>query len=181
MGDNKAVDSLLQWPGDLLEKIASLLGIVGIDLAPLWLQFFLLALIVALLIPAAKHLRARRKADRLPLVGVVALALVGIGVLIGLVENATTPRRVAGTVLSNRLTDIRVALLDFRDSVISSGSGLVDTNSGRFALHYNPLVDGRARKLRVSAPGCLTQDIVLARAQLRAATEAQWNHQCIAG
>lgn len=181
MEDNKAVASLLEWPGDLLEKISSLLGKVGIDLAPLWLQLFLLALVVALLIPAAKRLGARRKADRLPVVGVVALALVGIGVLIGLLENATTPRRVAGSVLSNRLTDVRVALLDFRDSVISSGSGLVDTTSGRFALHYNPLVDGRARKLRVSAPGCLAQDIVLSRAQLRVATEAQWNYQCIPG
>jgi len=179
--DTKAVDSLLQWPADLLDKIVALLGKVGIDLAPLWLQLFLLALVVALLIPAIKRLRARKKADRLPLVAVAALALVAFGVAIGLAENATTPNRVAGSVVSDRLADVRVALLDFRGRTVSSGSGLVDTISGRFALHYSPLVDGRARKLRISARGCREQDVELSRAQLRAATEAQWSHQCVAG
>jgi hypothetical protein len=179
--DTTAVDSLLEWPGALLEKIVALLGGVGVDLAPLWLQLFLVALVVGLLVPATKRVRTRKKSERLALVAVVALALTALGVLIGLVENATTPRRVAGTVISDRLAELRVTLLDFRGRTVSSGSGLVDTVSGRFALHYNPLVDGRARTLRITAPGCSAQDVDLSRAQLRASTEAQWNHRCIAG
>ena len=181
MEDAKAVDALLQWPGDLLDRITGLLAKVGIDLAPLWLQLFLLVLVAGLLVPAVKRLRARKKADRVPLVAVIALALVALGVVIGLVDNATTPGRVAGTLRSDRLADTRMALLDFRDRTVSSGSGLADTASGRFALHYSPLVDGRARKLRVSAPGCRAQDHELSRAQLRAGTETQWSHQCVAG
>lgn len=181
MEDAKAVDTLLQWPGELLDRITALLAKVGIDLAPLWLQIFMLALVAGLLVPALKRLRARRKADRVPLIAVVALALVALGVVIGLVDNATTPKRVAGTLRSDRLADARMVLLDFRDRSVSSGSGQVDTASGHFALHYSPLVDGRARKLRVSVPGCRAQDHELSRAQLRAATEAQWAHQCVAG
>lgn len=179
--DTKAVDSLLHWPGEVLDSIVALLGKVGIDLAPIVLQLFLLTLVVALLISTFKRLRARKKEDRLPSVAVVALVLVALGVLGGLFENATTPSRVAGSLQSDRLADVRVALLDFRDVVISKGSGLVDTNSGRFALHYSPLIDGRAHKLRITAPNCRVQDIPLSRTQLRERNELLWSYQCVAG
>lgn len=179
MEDAKAVESLLEWPGDLLDRITGLLAKVGIDLAPLWLQLFLLVLVAALLVPTLKRLRARRKKERAPLVAVAVLALVALGVVIGLVDNATMPGRVAGTLRFERLQDARVGLLDFRERTVSSGSGAVDTASGRFALHYSPLVDGRARKLRVSAPGCRAQDFELSRPQLRAGTEAQWSYRCV--
>lgn len=172
------VDGLLQRPGELLDGIAAQLSKVGVDLAPLWLQLFLLAIVIALLIPVIKAVRARRKKDRLPLVAAVVLALVGVGVVIGIVENATTPRRVGGSIDFARRADLRLALLDFRDQPISEGSGRVDSATGRFALHYSPLVDGRARKLRISAAGCKPMDIALARAQLRAESEGQWGFQC---
>jgi hypothetical protein len=181
MGDTKATESLLEWPGVLLDRIAALLSKVGVDLAPLTLQLFLLAIVVALLVPTIKKLRARKKSDRAPLISVVALALVAAGVLIGLAENATTPRRVTGVLQSDRLENVRVALLDFREREISKDSGRVDTVSGRFALHYSPLVDGRARSLRVLAAGCKPQDFALARAALRAEAEITWGHRCVAG
>lgn len=181
MEETKAVESLLQWPADLLDRVVALLSKVGIDLAPLWLQLFLLVIVLALLVPVIQQVRARRKKDRLPLVAAAVLALVAAGVVIGIVENATTPGRVGGGIAFERLADLRVELLDFRDLTISTGSGLVDSASGRFALHYSPLVDGRARKLRISAAGCRPMDIPLGRAQLRAGSEGQWSFQCVAG
>jgi hypothetical protein len=180
MEDTKAIESLLQWPGDLLDRVVALLSRVGIDLAPLWLQLFLLVIVLALLIPVIHRVRARRRKDRLPLVASAVLVLVAAGVVIGIAENATTPGRVGGSIAFERLAELRVALLDFRDMTISTGSGLVDSASGRFALHYYPLVDGRARKLRISAAGCRPMDVPLGRAQLRAASEGQWSFQCVA-
>jgi len=181
MAESKAIESLLQWPADLLDRIVALLSKVGIDLAPLWLQLFLLVLVLALLVPVVKRVRARKKKDRLPLVAAAVLALVSVGVIIGIAENWTTPGRVAGSVAFERPADVRVALLDFREMTISTGSGQVDSSSGRFALHYSPLMDGRARKLRISAAGCKPLDTALGRAQLRAASEGQWNYQCVPG
>ncbi|MEW5881034.1 MAG: hypothetical protein AB1761_11405 [Pseudomonadota bacterium] len=180
MADVKAVDQLLQWPGELLDRVSALLAKVGIDLTPLVLQLFLLAIVVALLIPTVRRVRARRKADRLPLVAAVVLALVVLGVLLGLADNATTPKRVAGTLRSDRLDTAAVALLDYRDRVISTGAGAVDSVNGAFALHYDPLVDGRARKLRVTAAGCKPIEFELARAQLRARAEPTFTHRCAA-
>jgi hypothetical protein len=114
-------------------------------------------------------------------VAAAVLVLVAVGVVIGIAENATTPGRVGGRVAFERPTDLRIALLDFRDMTISTGSGLVDSASGRFALHYSPLVDGRARKLRIGAAGCKPVDFPLVRAQLRSASEGQWTYQCDPG
>ena len=181
MADSSAVNSLLQWPADLLDRIVALLSKVGIDLAPLWLQLFLFVVVVALLIPTIKRVRARRKADRLPLVAAAALVLVLVGILTGIAENWTTPGRVAGRVAFDRPADLRVALLDFRDLTVSTGSGQIDSSTGQFALHYSPVMDGRARKLRIIGPGCKSMDVALARAQLRAASEGQWTYQCVPG
>lgn len=181
MGDIKSVEALLEWPGQLLDRIVALLGKAGVDVAPLTLQLFLLAVVIALLVPTWKKLRARKKVDRAPLISVVVLCLVAAGVLVGLMENATTPGRVAGTLRSERAADVRVTLLDFREREIATGSGRIDTATGRFALHYSPLVDGRARKLRVIASGCKPQDFELARAQLRTESEIAREHQCVPG
>lgn len=181
MTGKSTVDSLLQWPGELLDRIVALLGKVGIDLAPLWLQAFLFVIVVALLIPVMRRVRARRKADRLPAIAAVVLALALLGIVIGIVENASTPRRVAGSVGFDRLQDVRVTLLDFRDLTVSTGSGQVDSSTGQFALHYSPLMNGRARKLRISAPGCKPIDMPLARSQLRAASEVKWTYSCVPG
>jgi len=175
------LDSLLQSPGELLDVIVAQLGKVGIDLPAVALQIFFLVLVVAMLFPLWKRVRARRKADRLPMVAFVAMLLVAVGVLLGFLDNLTLPRRISGSVASDRLPDVRVALLDFRDRTISSDAGVVDTTSGYFALHYNPLMNGRARKLRFIAPACKAQDVELSRAQLRAQSEMQWSFQCIAG
>lgn len=178
---SEGLGALLKLPADLLDQITALLGKVGIDLAPLTLQVFLLALVAALLIPTIRKLRARKKADRAPLINAVVLALVAAGVLIGMLENATTPSTVRGTVASDRLHSIQIVLLDFRDQVISFGDGRPDTQSGVFVLHYKPLVDGRARKLRITAAGCKPQEALLARAQLRAETRLNLDYACIPG
>ena len=90
----------------------------------------------------------------------------------------TAPARVSGLVKSAQLGDLRVALLDYRDQVISIDSGLVDTATGRFALHYSPLVNGRARKLRIEATDCQGHDYPMARAQVRAGSEITWEYAC---
>lgn len=178
---SEGAGALLKLPGELLDQISALLSRVGIDLAPLTLQLFLLALVAALLVPTVKKLRARRKADRAPLINVVMLALVAAGILIGLIENATTPTVVRGTLSSDQLHRVELALLDFRDQVISFGDSRPDTQSGVFVLNYKPLVDGRARKLRVTATGCKPQESTLARAQLRAESRITKDYTCVPG
>lgn len=174
----KAVDALLQVPGDVLDRVLALLSKVGVELPPLGLQLFLLVLVAALLVPAIRTLKARRKADRTPWIAVAALSLVEAGILVGIVENATTPGRVHGTLQSEQLAQVTLQLLDFRDLVISTDAGRADTTTGEFALHYNPIWDGRARKLRVTAPGCAPQQVDLARSQLRAEAELRWTYPC---
>ncbi|MCU0923769.1 MAG: hypothetical protein MUF16_26175 [Burkholderiaceae bacterium] len=178
---SEGAGALLKLPAELLDQITALLSKVGLDLSPLTLQLFLLALVAALLVPTIKKLRARKKADRAPLINVVVLALVAAGVLIGLLENATTPTTVRGTLASDRLHSVEISLLDFRDQVISFGDSRPDTLSGVFVLHYKPLVDGRARKLRVTAPGCKPHESALARAQLRAETRITRDYTCVPG
>ena len=178
MEDAQGIGKLLQMAGDLLDMVSLLLARVGIDLSSVVLQLFLLVIIGALAWPVYKKVRARQKADRLPLVYAVVLGLAGLGIVIGIVENGTTPSRVSGQVKSAQLGDIRVALLDYRDQVISVDSGMVDTATGRFALHYSPLINGRARKLRIGATGCREQDHALPRAQLRAGSDVTWEYLC---
>ena len=180
-GNTNTVESLLQSPGDVLDHITDQLARVGIDLPPFPTQIFLLVLTVSLLIPTAKRLRPRKKADRAPLIAVAALGLLALGILIGVLDNATMSNRVSGSVQSDRLPDVRVCLLDSRGRTISSDSGLVDTDTGHFALHYSPLVDGRARKLRIAAQGCQLQEVELFRQQLRAGSELQWTYKCVPG
>jgi hypothetical protein len=178
MTEPNAAEPILALSGQVLDQICAVLAKVGIDLPPLVLQLFLLAIVVAMFVPTWKKLRARTKSDRVPLYAAIALGLVGLGILVGVVENATTPARVVGSLRSDRLADVRVVLIDFRDREISRDAGRVDTATGRFALHYAPLVDGRARKLRIVAPGCKPQDFDLSRAALRAQSEINWEHVC---
>jgi hypothetical protein len=181
LGNVKEVESLLEWPGELLDRIVTLLEKVGVDVAPITLQLFLLAIVVGLLFVTLRRRSARRKRERSSLIGAIALALVAAGIVIGIAENATTPGRVAGFVKSDHLAELQVALLDFRDREISRGSGRVDTATGRFALHYSPLVDGRARKLRISSPGCKLRDFDLSRSQLRSEAEITRSYPCASG
>jgi len=187
MSQAQGIGKLLEAPGDILDAIGRLLFAVGVELPSLWLQLFLLVLVGALAVPLVKQWRAAAKAARakksnkplaMPVLEVVVLALVATGVVVGIVDNATTPPRVGGQLASSRLADARLALLDYQDRVISRDTGMVDTATGRFALHYSPLVDGRARKLRIAAAGCKEQDHPLPRAQLRAGSEATLEHTC---
>lgn len=178
MEDAQGIGKLLQMAGDLLDMIGLLLARVGIDLSTLVLQLFLFVIVGALAWPVYRKVRARKMADRLPLVYAVVLGLAGLGIIIGIAENGSTPSRVGGQVKAAQLGEVRVSLLDYRDQVISVDSGMVDTATGRFALHYNPLINGRARKLRIGAAGCRGQDYALPRAQLRAASEVTWEYTC---
>lgn len=185
----QVISDLLDVPSGILDAIGRLLAAVGLSLPALWLQIFLLVLVGALAVPLLKQYRVAAKAAKakrsrkplaLPLLEIVVLALVVVGILVGVVDNATTPTRVGGQLASSRLADARLALLDYRDQVISLDSGLVDTVTGRFALHYSPLMEGHARKLRITAAGCKTQEQALPRAQLRAGSEVTVEHQCAA-
>lgn len=178
MEDAQGIGKLLQMAGDLLDMVGLLLARVGIDLSTLVLQLFLLVIIGALAWPVYKRVRTRKKADRLPLVYAVVLGLAGLGIVIGILENGTAPSRVSGQVKAAQLGDVRVSLLDYRDQVISVDSGMVDTATGRFALHYSPLINGRARKLRIGATGCQGRDHALPRAQVRAGSEITWEYIC---
>ena len=109
--------------------------------------------------------------------GAALMTALALSSSVGLAEAAT----VRGTLASDRLHSAQLALLDFRDQTISFGDGRPDTQSGVFVLHYKPLVDGRARKLRVTATGCKPQDSALARAQLRAETRISKDFTCVPG
>lgn len=174
-----AAVKILEIPSQLLEKVIETLAKVGIELPALGWQLFLLALVMAVLYPAFRKLRSREPGERaIPLTETVALGLIALGIVWGVVSQTLLPRSLWGHVISINLQDVRVQLLDFRGRTISSGSGAVDTETGAFVLDDNPIVNGRARTLRIVAQGCAPRDYEIPRSHLRAGSELQWEYDC---
>jgi hypothetical protein len=181
MEDTKAIAKLLQGPGDIIDAIGAQLARFGLDLAPLVLQVFFLVVIAAVAVPVVRGAipkRGRKKPSTWSWAAVAAIVLLGVGVVIAVVDNATMPDQVTGKVQADKLEDVRVSLLGYTGTQISVDTGTVDTMNGAFALHYSPLVNGRARKLRVGAQGCKPLDGDLARPLLRAGTPIEAAFTC---
>jgi hypothetical protein len=167
---------LIDLPGQLLDKVVEALAKAGIELPALVLQLFLLVLVLLSLFVAVRALRPDwRRAGATALLSAGAIALIAIGILIGIAMQATLPNRLAGRVRAQDLASVQVELLDFRGQSISTG-GSVDTQTGEFFTYYSPAWNGRARTLRISAVGCKTKDQPISRGQLR--TEGVWEFVC---
>ena len=178
MNDAEGLGKLLQAASSILEAIGLMLGKLGIDLPLLVLQLFGLVVLVGLAWPLYRKVRVRKKAERMAPIWLVVPALAALGIVFGIVDNATAPSRVSGTVKVTPGQTPRATLLDYRNQPVSIDSGLIDSVSGTVALHYSPLWVGQARKIRLSAAGCADQDIALPRAALRAGNDFQWGHVC---
>lgn len=177
MADNVEPTDLLGLPSRLLDQVVEILAGVGIELPSLLLQGFLLVLVLLALFVALRPLRARwPQVGALPLLGAGAIALVALGILAGIGSQLALPDRLVGRVESTTLAGVRVELLDFR-GVVVSGGGSADTTSGEFVAYYQPLWHGRARTLRITAPGCKARDHAIARSRLD--TESAWEFTCV--
>jgi len=176
VADKAEPTDLLGLPSQLLERAGESVAGVGIELPALVLQGFLLVLVLLALMLALRPLRAAWPAvTALPALTAAAIALVALGIVYGIGAQALLPGQFVGRVQAADLGGLRVALLDFRGETVSSG-GSVDTASGEFVAYYRPLVHGRARTLRLLAPGCKARDHAIGRSRLDA--EAPWECWC---
>jgi len=176
VADNAEPADLLGLPGRLLEQVVEMLAGVGIELPALVLQGFLLVLVLLALFVALRPLRAAwPEVAAVSALTAGAIALVALGIVYGIAAQALLPGQFVGRLQAADLGGLRVALLDFRGATVSSG-GSVDTASGEFVAYYRPLVHGRARTLRVVAPGCKPRDHAIARSRLDA--EDAWEFSC---
>lgn len=178
MNDIDGVGKVLQAATALLEALGLFLSKLGVELPLLVLQLFGIAVLAGLSWPLIKRVRAGKAAERLPPIWLVVPGLAALGIVFGIADNATTPSRVGGTVKAAPGTAPRAELLDYLGRRVSIDSGAIDSVNGAVALHYSPLWEGQARKLRLSATGCVDQDLPLARVQLRASSDFVWEHQC---
>lgn len=167
---------LLGLPGRLLEQVVQLLAGVGIDLPALLLQGFLLVLVLVALFFGLRQLHASwPEVGALPALVAGATTLLALGIVFGIAAQALLPGQLVGRVQAVDLGGVNVALLDFRGETISSG-GSVDSVSGEFVAYYQPLWHGRARQLRLQAPGCKPRDHLIAKSRLEA--EETWEFSC---
>jgi hypothetical protein len=172
-----AKDNVFDLSLDLLDRVVTTLAKIGIELPVLVVQIFFVALLLTLLYPL---LRTLLKREKLPLTAptVVALLLVVLGILYGIVDQALLPKYVSGRVATQNPTEVRVQLLDHQGRVISSGEGFVDSDTGAFALYYQPWLNGRAHALLLK--GCSDADkrIELPRAYVRVGGNSHQVYPC---
>ncbi len=170
MAEEGAGLELLDYPGEVLQKVVDLLAGVGVEVSPLVTQVFLLVLVLAVLVVFRRKLWPPARAERLALVAGMALLLVALGLLghWARLLVAPLPDHVQGRVIAADLHQVRVALLDHRGEALPAGSGVVDTGSGEFALRYHVGFGDRPRTLVVRRPGCVEHRVPLGLAALRA-------------
>jgi len=167
---------LMDLPGQFLDKIVEVLAKVGIELPALVLQVFLLVLVLVVLFVVLRSvLPDWRKAKLLSLLGAGAIALVGVGIVFGIVSQLMLPNRLAGRVAGQDLHGLTVDLLDFRGEPVST-SGSVDTQTGEFIAYYSPAWNGRVRSLRISSAACKPRAYAVPRSRL--GTESSWDFAC---
>ena len=167
---------LMDLPGQFLDKIVEVLAKVGIELPALVLQVFLLVLVLVVLFVVLRSvLPDWRKAKLLSLLGAGAIALVGVGIVFGIVSQLMLPNRLAGRVAGQDLNGLTVDLLDFRGEPVST-SGSVDTQTGEFIAYYSPAWNGRVRSLRISSAACKPRAHAVPRSRL--GTESSWDFAC---
>lgn len=177
MSDSDAL-TVIDYPGQLLDKTTELLAKVGVDLSPGASQAIMLLLCVGVLLAFRKHVWPLRRAAPLWLLGMTVLGLVGVSILatwlLGVV--APLPDHVYGRVLSSDRQEIRVAVVDFRGEPM--GTAPVDTDRGDFGIRYVPSFGDRPRALVVKKPGCDDVRHPLARSTVRAGLAVDFDFRC---
>lgn len=150
--------SLLQ---EMLNKILGALAGVGIELPPIVVQVFLLALvlgIVALFLPKREEWRSKPVAT----LGVAAVALVAIGIFFTWVQQAGThfPQEVVGVIIidsgdsASSYENMYVELADDKGRKLSTGTAYVDSENKTVLLYYAAQMGNLPKKVVVTAPAC---------------------------
>ena len=162
--------SILDYPGEVLEKIGDLFGAVAIELTPFAGQVILLLLTVITLLVFRKRYWPLKNAQALWAVGAGALGIVLIGIIFNWLYYLIKPLpdHIFGKVNSDDLTEVRVGAVDFRGDQLPVGSGKVDSRTGEFVLPYKASFGDRPRALSISKPNCKKKMVPISRAKLRA-------------
>ncbi len=173
-------------PAEIAGQITRGLGAVGIQLPLFVAQAFLLVLSLAAFAFGAARVRREGIKDLPGLLTIVAFGLLSLGVLYAWGEGLLRP---LGGELSGRIDrpdrddveryqGMRVQLLDFSGQKISLGIGLLDDRDGRFSLSYAPAFSDPPRTLRITAPGCKTEDRKLRRSDLMRGEGITYTYRC---
>lgn len=145
----------------LLDKILALLAGVGIELAPIVVQSFLLVLVLAvvsLFLPKPKEWRSKP----LPTLGVFAVGLVATGIFVSWIQQASTelPQELVGTIIidnadsRSHYDNMYVQLTDGKGRKLSTGTAYVDGENNTALIYYEPRMGNLPKKVLVTAPSC---------------------------
>lgn len=180
MAEQGAGLEVLDYPGEVLQKVVDLLSGVGVELGPVVIQGFLLVLVLAVLVAFRRKLWPLSGAEHLALVAGAALLLVALGIVGHWVRLmvAPLPDHVQGRVLAADLHQVRIGLLDHRGEAVPAGSGVVDTGNGEFVLRYRVGFGDRPRTLVVRRPGCVERQVPIGLAALRAGSFFEVEFTC---
>ena len=172
--------SILDYPGEVLDKVGDLFGAVGIELTSFAGQVILLLLTVITLLVFRKRYWPFKNAQPLWAIGAGALGIVSIGIIFSWVYYLINPLpdHISGEVNSEDLTDVRVRVFDFKGHEIPAGSGKVDSMTGVFVLPYEVSFGDRPRTLIVRKPNCVEKKVPISRAKLRAKSKFIVNYTC---
>lgn len=165
----------INLPVKAAELLAKALNGIGLDLPLAFAQIFAFVLYAAAFVWGIKRIREEGFGKLAGWLVSVAFGLGMVGIVSGWTLNLMSPlpTRVTGQVRLDRdgsgmrLSNVRVALLDFRGNTISKEPGIVDSESGFFALSYEQSFGDRPRSIRTVAPGCADQVTAIGRSRLK--------------
>lgn len=165
------------------EAVVNTLAKVGIELPLVISQLFLFVPVLVVLLPLLHWLWSnwQQMEQYVLLVWLTvstALGLIALGIFIGVLGQFLLPYQVLGKVKTTNLEDVRVQLIGFRDQPISIGSGRIDSKSGEFVLDYKPCLDGPARRLRITAPGCADRDFPISYPESHSGNLSEVEYSC---
>ena len=171
---------LLDYPGEILDKITDLLTSVGIDIPIYITQGTLFLICISLLYGFKKNYWPITKAGALWIVSALALLIVVLGIVFNWINFLFNPfpDHIVGKVHSDNLNDIRIALLGFQSEQIDAGSGVIDSVTGDFVLRFRTSFTDRPRTIMISKPNCEDRTYPISRAMLRAQNEFILDYDC---
>jgi hypothetical protein len=172
--------SVVDAPEWLLQHVTEPLHRVGIDLPPFGLQAVLLLGVLVALFAFRGKLWPPAKAKPISLLTGATVMLIGLIVLADWTMQFLypLPGYLSGTVRTERLFGISIALLDLRGEQVNDDSGAIDSESGEFVLRYRIGLGTAPKALAVRRAGCRDELILLGRRQLRSGTLKEVAFQC---